>query len=126
MKTSKNDFSFKKLIVWQKAIEFTSSFFELNKKLLTKSNHFRIIEQIEASTLSISSNIAEGKGRFSKKEFIHYLYISRGSLYETVSILTVFLYNKWILEKEYNQLNIKANEIAKMINSLISSVKKFN
>lgn len=51
----------------------------------TDRKHFRLMEQLEASSTSIALNIAEGKGRYSKKEFIQFLYIARGSLYETVT-----------------------------------------
>ena len=84
------DFGFKKLIVWQKALDFADMVIDLTEHLNTSGKHFRLIEQIESSSASVSQNIAEGKGRKSKKEFEHYLYIARGSLYETVTLLNLF------------------------------------
>jgi len=49
----------------------------------TDRKHYRLLEQIESASTSIAMNLAEGNGRFSKKEFVQYCYISRGSLYET-------------------------------------------
>jgi len=49
-----------------------------------------LLEQIEASSASVSMNLAEGKGRFLQKEFIQYCYIVRGFLYETMTLLEVF------------------------------------
>ncbi|MFA5100106.1 MAG: four helix bundle protein [Candidatus Omnitrophota bacterium] len=60
---------------------------ETNSQAHSDRKHYRLIENLEASCTSIAFNIAEGKGRFSKKEFIQFLYVARGSLYETVSQL---------------------------------------
>jgi len=68
-------------------------------------------------------NIAEGKGRYSRKEFIQFLYIARGSLYETITLLTIFHKNQWIKAEEFEKLKNFAYEIGKMLASLISSIK---
>lgn len=77
-------FAFEELNVYQKALEFTVSVIDVIGELDTPRKHFRLIEQLEGASSSIALNIAEGKGRFSKKEFKHFCYIARGSLYETV------------------------------------------
>jgi len=69
-------------------------------------------------------NIAEGKGRNSKKEFIQFLYVSRGSLYETLTLLEIFSMRQWIGTEEYEALENQSNEIAKMINALIKSISQ--
>jgi len=69
-------------------------------------------------------NRAEGKGRFSKKEFIQFLYIARGSLYESVTLLIIFRKNNWIGDDELQGLKRSADEIGKMIAGLISSIRK--
>ena len=116
------DFGFKKLIVWQKALDFADKVIDLAEHLNTSGKHFRLIEQIEASSASIVQNIAEGKGRNSKKEFVHYLYISRGSLYETVTILNLFYKRSWIEIEKLKKMEKEALEIAKMIKGLINSL----
>jgi four helix bundle protein len=83
-----------------------------------------LIEQVESSSASISQNIAEGKGRNSKKEFEHYLYIARGSLYETVTLLNLFYKRNWIEPEKLNELENEALEIAKMLKGLINSFYK--
>lgn len=69
-------------------------------------------------------NIAEGKGRFSKKEFVHFLYIARGSLYETMTLLEIFLKRNWVPQEEFVFIKNETREIAKMINGFINSVKR--
>lgn len=79
---------------------------------------------MEACSTSIALNIAEGKGRYSKKEFVQFLYIARGSLYETINLLIIFSKNKWINNDELEAMKIAGDEIEKMLSSLINSVKK--
>jgi len=68
-------------------------------------------------------NIAEGKGRFSKKEFVHFLYIARGSAYETITLLNIFSALNWINNDKIAELEVEGTEIIKMINGLIKSIK---
>ena len=116
-------FAFEDLLVWQKAIDFAEVVMKTIDEFEAPRKHFRIIEQLEAASISISSNIAEGKGRFSKKEFVHYLYIARGSLFETVSLLILIRRLAWISESKLSELKLLGEEIAKMLNSLIKSLK---
>ena len=110
--------SYKNLIVWQKSIEFASSVIDIAENLDTKRKHFRLIEQLEAAATSVSMNIAEGKGRFTKKDYAHFLVIARGSLYETLTLLEIFKLKGWIAEKDFNDLEMKSIEISKMLTSL--------
>lgn len=120
---SERMFAFEDLLVWQKAIGFAEVVIKTIDEFEAPRKHYRIIEQLEASTISVSSNIAEGKGRFSKKEFVHYLYIARGSLFETVSLCILIRRLTWISEDKLLELKSLGEEIAKMLNSLIKSVK---
>ena len=116
-------FAYEKLEVWNKAIEFTVKVIDIVGDINTNRKHFRLLEQIEASSASVPMNIAEGKGRYSKKEFIQYLYISRGSLYETMTLLEIFRRKKWIPSHVYSQLEKLGIEIGSMIKGLINSIR---
>ena len=117
-------FAFEELEVWQKSVEYAAEVIRLIEKIETARRHYRLIEQLEAACTSIALNIAEGKGRFSKKEFIQFLYIARGSLYETVTLLIIFQRNNWISEEQLKGLKQFADQISKMLSSLISSLKR--
>lgn len=117
-------FDFENLDVWQKAVDFANDVIDFSENLNVGRKHFRLIEQLEASSTSIAMNISEGKGRYSKKEFIHFLYIARGSLYETVTLLSIFQNRGWIIKDNFEDLITKAEKIARMINGLIASIKK--
>ena len=116
--------SYKDLVVWQKSLTFANDVIDLVDNLDTDRKHFRLIEQLEAAVTSIPMNIAEGKGRESKKEFVHFLYISRGSLYETITLLEIFLLRGWVKSDTFRDLQKKSNEIAKLLKGLINAIAK--
>jgi len=116
-------FAFEKLQVYQKALDFAVHVIETIDEIDAPRKHYRLIEQIEASSTSVASNISEGKGRYSKKEFKQYLYIARGSLYETVARLQIFLKLKWLNDSAFKDLYAEAEEINKMLSGLINSIK---
>ncbi len=115
-------FGYEDLEVWNRAVDFAVEIINIVESLVTTRKHYRLLEQIETSSASIAMNIAEGKGRHSKKEFIQYCYIARGSLYETMTLLEIFKRMKWLSAKDYSSLESEAKEIASMIKGLINSV----
>jgi four helix bundle protein len=89
-------------------------------ELDTPRKHYRLFEQLESAATSIPMNIAEGAGRNSNKEFMHFLYIARGSLYETLTLLEIFKLRGWLTKESFTEFENKSNEIAKMIKGLIN------
>lgn len=124
MGENNNQSSYKDLIVWQKSMVLSNDVIDLVDHLETDRKHYRLIEQLEAAVTSIPMNIAEGKGRESKKEYIHFLHISRGSLYETLTLLEIFQMRNWIKTEAFQKLENQSAEIAKMLNGLINSIVK--
>ncbi len=122
MNPEESQSSYKDLIVWQKSLGFANDVIDLVDSLDTPRKHFRLIEQLEAAVTSIPMNIAEGKGRESKKEYVHFLYISRGSLYETLTLLEIFHLRGWITPDLFHDLESRSNEIAKMLKGLINYI----
>jgi four helix bundle protein len=68
-------------------------------------------------------NIAEGKGRYSRKEFVHFLYIARGSLYETITLLTIMERRGWIADDVLDAITDQADLVARKIAGLINPLK---
>ena len=122
MQVSIGQLAYKDLSVWQKSMFFANSVIAFLEALDTDRKHYRLLEQLEAAVTSIPMNIAEGKGRNSKKEFVHFLYISRGSLYETLTLLEIFHMRGWLKTDKYQELEQQSIEIAKMLNGLINSI----
>jgi len=111
--------SFRDLVIWQKGLEITKEIYEITK-LLPKEEIFGLTSQIRRSAVSISSNIAEGRGRSSKKDFINFLYIAQGSLFEVETQL--------ILAKELYKIDLKnlpkmIEDEQKMLSSIIKKLK---
>ena len=116
-------FAFEQLEVYQRALDFSVAVIDIIDEIETPRKHFRLVEQLESSSTSVALNISEGKGRFSKKEFKHFLYIARGSLYETITMLQIFQKKNWLDKEYYQKLYLEAEEINKMISGLIRSIK---
>jgi four helix bundle protein len=116
-------FSFQDLKVWQKAVLFAEKVIRTIDKFQTPRKHYRLIEQLESAATSVAMNIAEGKGRQTTKEFIQFLFIARGSLFEVVTLLIIFQRLNWIKKGIVMEFEQMAEEITKMINSLIKSMK---
>ena len=116
--------AYKELLVWQKSMDLATKVIKIVDGLNTDRKHYRLIEQIEASTTSIPMNIAEGKGRESKKEFIRFLYIARGSIYETLTLLEIFLRLGWISQELFSNLEQDSIEIIRMLKGLINALSR--
>ena len=105
-------------------MEYATKIVQLVDNISLDRNHYRLFEQLESSAASVAQNIAEGKGRYSKKEFIQFLYISRGSLYESITLINLFAKFNWISQENLVKLESEAMEITKMLSSLIQSIRK--
>ena len=79
---------YKELIVWQKAMELVKLVYA-QIKLFPAEERFALSDQLRRAVISIPSNIAEGNGRASHKDYAHFLSIARGSLYETMTQLDI-------------------------------------
>ena len=115
--------AYRDLTVWQKSMTFANAVIDITEKLETERKHYRLVEQLEAAATSIPMNIAEGKGRYSQKEFVHFLFVARGSLFETMTLLDIFKTRNWITPECFQSLEQQSNEIAKMLNGLIYSLQ---
>ena len=116
-------FTFEKLEVYQKSLRFIEDIEELSKNIKGKVS-FSMLDQLQRAAISISLNIAEGNGRFHKKEKINFFYISRGSLFECVPVLQVLKSKKLLSDSEYKKMYSNLETISKMLSGLIKSVEK--
>lgn len=115
-------FSFEKLDVYQKARELVKDVYQLQKRF-PKEERYELGDQIRRSVVSLTSNIAEGSGRDSYKEKIHFLEIAFGSLMETFSQLQNAQDLGYINVNEVENLRPQFDEIAKMLSGLKTSFK---
>jgi four helix bundle protein len=115
-------FPFEKLDVWQLALELASTVLNLLEPL-PSNRHIRLISQMESAAVSPAQNIAEGKGRQYKKEFIQFLHIAQGSLFEIVTLNEVFRRNRLFNGDEAMQIRRRCEQVDRKLNGLINSLR---
>ena len=82
----------------------------------------RLISQMEAGVTSPAQNIAEGEGRQYKKEFIQFLHIAQGSVFEVVTLNEIFRRRTLFSEEEANEIRKRCEQIHRKLNGLINSL----
>ena len=108
------------LKVWQKAVDLTAEVYQLVKQL-PQDEHYAISDQMRRAVVSVPSNIAEGRGRGTKKEFVRFLLMSRGSLWELSTQLVICEKLHYLDPNQTYKARQLITEISKMINALANS-----
>jgi four helix bundle protein len=116
-------FPFEKLEVWNLSVDFADYVLEI-LTTFPENKYFRLIGQMEAAVAGVAQNIAEGKGRQYNKEFVQYLYIAEGSLFEVLTLSELFRRRKLFTDKEATNIREQAIVIDRKIRGLIKSLKK--
>ena len=111
---------YRDLKVWQKAIDLTSEIYKL-VKLLPNEERYALSDQIRRAAVSVPSNIAEGRGRGTNKEFVRFLLMSRGSLWEVSTQLEICERLNYLSQEDTSNAWQMITEISKMINALAST-----
>ena len=109
--------NFRNLIVWKRAVDFATDVYRKTENF-PRTESYGLTSQIRRSAVSISSNIAEGAGRRSKKVFAYFLGISYGSACELETQLLIAKQLKYIEDQDFELLFNELNEIQKMIYTL--------
>jgi four helix bundle protein len=115
--------SYRDLVAWQKAMELVTAVYRTSAAF-PKSEMYGLTSQIKRAAGSVPSNIAEGKGRDSKKEFVMFLYRARGSLYEVQTQVEIARNLEYISQDKFASLNEQCAEVGRVLNGLIRSVKR--
>jgi len=115
--------NFRNLKVYQRAMDFAVEIYKLTRKF-PKEEMFGLTSQIRRAAISISSNIAEGSGNKSKKEFLHFLEVALRSNYEVMSCLEIAKRLEYCLEDEVKELLSESDEIAAMVVGLMKSLEE--
>lgn len=115
--------SYLDLDVWKKSRMLASEVYQISKSF-PKEEVYGLTNQLRRSVVSIVSNIAEGSGRQTAKETIHFLYISKGSLYETETQLYIASDLKYLDYDQLEYLLAITTECKKLLNGYINYYKK--
>lgn len=114
---------YRDLQVWQKSMDLCVDVHNV-ALLFPKHELFGLSAQLNRSVVSVPSNIAEGHGRRTTADFIHFLSISRGSLNEVETQLTLAMRYGYVSSTEHDSLLEYCGEIGRMLNGLMDALER--
>ncbi len=115
--------NYQDLLVWQKAMDFVEVAYELTHHF-PKEELFGLSSQLKRAAVSIPSNIAEGHGRISRGEYIHFLGIAQGSLRESETQIILASRFGYISDEQLKQALSGSKEVGILLGKLIRALKE--
>jgi four helix bundle protein len=112
---------FKGLMAWQKAYSLTLEIYKVTEKF-PRTEVYGLGSQLQRAAVSIPANIAEGYERNHRKEYVQFLYISKGSLGEVETHLMIAKDLGYISGSDYSALEEKRSETTRLLSGLIKSL----
>jgi four helix bundle protein len=116
-------FGFENLEVWQEAIEFADVVYMVTRSF-PDDERFGLVSQMRRCAVSISSNIAEGSGRKSGKDFARFVEFAYSSVLECVSQMHIAKRQQYLTNDDFDDLYRRANQLTRMLSGLRSSQLK--
>jgi four helix bundle protein len=111
--------SYRDLIAWQKAKSVALDVYRCTRRF-PRDEVYGLSSQMRRAAVSVPSNIAEGKGRYSRKEFVQFLYHARGSLLELQTQLSIARDLDYIDLAAFKSLESQTEELGRILNGLIN------
>ncbi len=116
------EFGFEKLKAYQSAREFRGRIYKL-AQLLPDNEKFNLVSQMKRAALSLTNNIAEGHGRFTFKDRIHFCLQSRGSLLELVDDINLCIDQQYAKREHLEDLRKDAYQVLRILTGYIRFLK---
>jgi len=113
---------YRELIVWQKAMDLVEMVYRVTGKF-PNSELYGLTSQLRRAAVSVPSNIAEGQGRSTTRDFLHFLSIANGSLKEVETQVLISQRSGYIDQQQTSQL-IKFTEVGRVLSGLTNSLKR--
>ena len=114
--------SFRDLLVWQKSMSLVTSVYQITRDF-PHAEVFGLTSQLRRASISIPSNIAEGYGRNTSKDYLRYLQIALGSLYEMQTQLEIASNLHFLDIVDFKKMISLCLEIERMLTSLIAKIR---
>ena len=115
--------SYRELIAWQKAMDLVVQVYEMTRTF-PREEIYGLTSQLRRAAVSIPSNIAEGQGRRSSKEFVRFLGIAYGSLQETETQIILATRLGYLEAVQEAQVLEQCAEVGKLINGLTNALRR--
>ncbi|MDO8572369.1 MAG: four helix bundle protein [bacterium] len=117
--------NYKDLIVWQKSMDLVTEVYKLTSNF-PSSEVYGLVSQMRRAAVSIVSNIAEGSKRNTKKDFNQFLAIAMGSGAELETQIEISTRLKFADQSYFTSVNSLLNEVMRMLNKMVMSLKTIN
>jgi four helix bundle protein len=114
--------SYRELLVWQKAKALAVHAYRCSERF-PRAETYGLTSQIRRAAVSVASNIAEGQGRLTRGEFLHFLGQARGSLLELDTQLEIALELNYLDAGEEQKLALEVYQVLGLLNRLIESLR---
>ena len=114
---------YRDLIAWQKAIDLVEKAYRTAKRF-PREELYGLTSQLHRAAVSVAANIAEGQGRQSTRDFLHFLAIAHGSLKELETHVFIAERLEYVNKKEQSELIALCEEVGRLISGLRNSLKK--
>lgn len=115
--------TFRDLLIWQKAMELVTNCYAISADF-PKDEQFGLTAQIRRCSISIPSNISEGFGRGTNKDYLRFLNFSLGSFFEFQTQIEIAFNLKYISLEKFDKLYEDSRELERMLSSFMRQVKK--
>ena len=111
--------SYRDLIAWQRAKSLALDVYLFTRKF-PKDEIYGLTSQMRRAAVSVPRNIAEGKGRYPKKEFLQFLYLARGSLLELETQLSIAYDLEYLDSPTFQETQAKTEELGRILKGLVN------
>ena len=115
--------SFRDSIAWQRAMDLSQEIYQVTRSF-PKEEIFGLTNQLRRASVSIASNIAEGQGRLTQGEFLHFLGMARGSALEVETQLEIAKREGFANATAIERAQSVASEVVRILNAVITSLRK--
>lgn len=115
--------NYEKLTVFQKSHELVLNIYKI-VETFPSYEKYRLVDQLVRAAYSVPSNIVEGNSKNTTKDYLNFLYMSRGSVHELKYFILLSKDLSYINQEVFQSLSLDCDNIAKMLNGLINSLKE--
>ena len=113
--------TFRDLLAWQEAMNLVEMIY-IQTRNFPKEEMFGLTNQVRRAAVSIPANIAEGNGRISRKEYIHFLYIANGSMKELETHLLIAERLNFLTKEALEEIQVKLQAVGQLLTALRKSL----
>ena len=114
--------SYRELLVWQKAKTLAVHIYGATERF-PRTETYGLTSQARRAAVSVISNIAEGQGRLTSNEFLHFLGLARGSLHELEAQLAIALDLTYLERPEHQKIETQLYQVLGLLNRLIEAIR---